>query len=156
MKRSVPYLGAFMLLIVGLYFLAFPDALTDPTTLVSMGSIAIAATLLIAGALRDSFRIGSREFDWNVPVGIAFVLLGVSVGGSMVRTALAASGAMGWVLGVGAIVGFGSLVWFGVQIARDTRHVDLGAEPSNARAVGVVLFAVVSFLAGVAVWSVVL
>lgn len=115
MKRGLPYHGAFMLLLVGLYFLAFPDALTDPTTLVSMGSIAIAAMLLIVGALRETVRVGSREFDWNVPVGVAFVLLGVSVGGSMVRSAFYEPGAIGWILGTCAIAGGGSLVWFGVQ-----------------------------------------
>ncbi|WP_122088038.1 hypothetical protein [Halalkalicoccus subterraneus] len=156
MKRSLPYVGTFMFLLIGLYFLAFPEALTDPTTLVSMGPITIAATLLIVGALRDSVQVGSRKFDWNVLVGVAFVLLGVSVGGSMVQSAFYESGVMRWILGICAIFGCGSLVWIGLQTAVDGRHVDLDTEPSNARVAGVVLFAVVSFLAGVAIWSIVL
>lgn len=156
MKRISPYLGAFMFLVVGLYFLAFPGSLAEPSIVLQMGVMVIAGALLIVGALRDTVGIGSRTFDWNVLVGAAFVLLGVSVGGSMIQSAFSEPGMIGWILGICAIVGFGSLIWFGVQTALDTRHVELDAEPSNARLVGVVLFAVVSFLGGMAMWSFVL
>ena len=156
MERILPYIGAFMFLLAGIFFFAFPGSITDPSTLVSMGTLTIAATLLIVGAFRDSVGFGSRTLDWNVLVGAAFVLLGVSVGGSMIRSAFSEPGAVGWILGICGIGGFGSLIWFGVQTATDGRHVELDAEPSNARLVGVVLLVVVSFLGGMAMWSIVL
>ncbi len=41
-----------------------------------------------------------------------------------------------------AIIGGISLGWFGVQTARETRHVDLEATPSRRRLVGVFALAI--------------
>lgn len=156
-RRFAPWFGVFLLAAVGIYFIAFGiDPLTDPGIVISMGGMVLAAVLLLVGGSRESVRIGPQTIAWNVLVGVAYVVLAVVVAASFFDSALLEGETIAWIMAGAAVVGGGSLAWFGVQIARDSRHVNLDAEPSNARVVGVVLFAVVSFLVGVAVWSVVL
>lgn len=156
-KRFAPWLGVLLLAVIGIYIAAFGTAPFDSTVIVvSGGGMVLSASLLLVGGLRDSIRIGSRTIEWHVLVGVAYILLAVAVIISFFDASLLEGGVVAWVMAGAALLGGGSLVWFGVQIARDSRHVDLDAEPSNVRVVGVVLFAVASLLAGVALWSFVL
>lgn len=121
-----------------------------------MGGMVLAAVLLLVGGSRESVRIGPQTIAWNALVGMAYVVLAVVIAASFFDSTLLEGETIAWIMAGAAVIGGGSLAWFGVQIARDSRHVDLNTEPSNTRVVGVVLFAVASFLVGVAVWSVVL
>jgi hypothetical protein len=121
-----------------------------------MGGMVIAALLLIVGGLRESIQLGSRTIRWNALIGGAYLLLAVGFVLPTLQPALTGGGTSAWIMFGVAVIGGGSLVWLGVQTARDTRHVDLNAEPSNTRLVGVALLAVGSFFAGIAVWSFVL
>lgn len=156
-KRFALWFGILLLLVVGIYAVAFGiEAFTDPATAVSMGGMILAGLLFIVGGLRESVRLNSRTVPWNVPVGGAYVVLAVSVVASFVDSALLEGETVALIMAGAAVLGGGSLAWFGIQTARDSRHVELDAEPSNARLVGVALLAVGSFLMGMAVWSFVL
>ncbi|MDL5362206.1 hypothetical protein [Halalkalicoccus sp. NIPERK01] len=156
-KRFAPWLGVLLLAVVGIYVVAFgAEAFTDPGIVASVGGMVLAAVLLLVGGMRESIHVGSRTIGWNVLVGAAYVLLAATFVLAVFDASSLDGGATAWVMAGAAVIGGGSLVWFGVQVACDGRHVDIDAEPSSARLVGIALAIVVSFLAGVVLWSVVL
>lgn len=156
-KRFAPWFGVFLLAGVGIYFSVFGvEPVTNPGIVASMGGMVLAAVLLLVGGTHESIRIGTRTIAWNVLVGVAYVVFAVAVAASFFAPALLEGEPIAWVMAGAVVLGGGSLAWFGVQIARDSRHVNLDAEPSNARLVGVALLMVGSIVAGMALWSFVL
>ncbi|MEM4780585.1 MAG: hypothetical protein QXG03_03340 [Halalkalicoccus sp.] len=154
-ERLAPWFGVLLLAVVGIYIAAFgAEAITDPGVVASMGGLLVASLLFIVGGVRESVRLGSRTVPWNVPVGVAYGLMAAVFAASVLDTALFDGEPVAVIMAIAAALGGGSLAWFGVQIARDSRHVELDAEPSSARLVGTALLVVVAFLGGVAVWSV--
>lgn len=154
-KRVAPWFGVFLLTLVAVYFVVFGVApLAYPGIVVPMGGMVLAAILLIVGGLRESIRLGSRTVPWNALVGAAYVLLAVVVTFSMLQSTLTDGEMPAWIIAGVAVVNGGALAWFGVQTARDSRHVDLTGEPSNARLVGIALLMVLSITTGAVLWSV--
>lgn len=125
-RRFAPWLGVFILALVGIYLAVFGvDPLADPGIVVQIGGTVFAALSLIVGGLRESIRFGSRTVSWNVLVGVAYLLLAVGFVLPTLQPALTEGGTSAWIMVGVAVIGGGSLGWFGVQIARDSRHVAL-------------------------------
>ncbi|SER28640.1 hypothetical protein [Natrinema salaciae] len=144
-RRIAPLLGVVMLGLVGVYLAAFGrQALTGPLAGALLVGFVLSAVLQLAGGLVDSVAIGGRTVPWNVLVGIGEVALAVVVTLSAVRPAVVTGDEGSWFFAAAMLAGGTSLAWFGVQTARDSRHVDLEASPSNRRLVGIALLVAVS------------
>ncbi|WP_222916183.1 hypothetical protein [Natrinema sp. SYSU A 869] len=149
-RRSASLLGVVMLGLVIAYLAAFgPSVLAGPLDGAFLASFALSAILLIVGGLIDSITVGGRRLEWNVLVGIGDVILAAIVTLSAVRSALVTDDTTSWVVAAVMLVGCTSLAWLGVQIARDSRHVDLEATPSSRRLVAISLLVAASFGIGV-------
>ncbi|WP_226480899.1 hypothetical protein [Natrinema amylolyticum] len=145
-RRGASLLGVVMLGLVSTYLAVFgPSVLTGPLESAFLAGFVLSAILLIVGGLVDSIAVGKRRLEWNVLVGIGDVILAAVVALSAVRSVLVTDDTTSWLVAAAMVVGCTSLAWFGVQIARDSRHVDLEATPSSRRLVAIALLVAVSF-----------
>ncbi|MDF9744995.1 hypothetical protein [Natrinema salsiterrestre] len=145
-RRLASLLGIVMLGLAGAYLAVFGlTVLTGPLAVVALGGFVLSAILMVVGGLVDSVTLGSRSVPWNALVGTADVVLAAVVTLSAVRSALVAGDGGSWLFAAAMAVGGTSLAWFGVQTARDSRHVDLEATPSSRRLVAITLLVAVSF-----------
>lgn len=125
-KRLAPWFGVFLLAFVGGLLAVFGlDSLSDPANLVPMAGAVLAALLLILAGPRESVQLGSRTVPWNALVGAAYILLAVVFTVSSIRPTTIDGGAIAWIDTAASVAMGGLLVWFGVQIARNSRHVNL-------------------------------
>lgn len=150
MKRQfAALLGIVMLGLAGAYLAAFGrSALTGPIAVVFLAGFALSAALLVVGGLVDSVTIGGRSVPWNVLVGIGDATLAAVVTLSAVRSAVVTGDAASWFFAAAMCIGGTSLAWFGVQTARNSRHVDLESTPAGRRLVAIALLVAVSFGVG--------
>lgn len=148
-RRFGTLLGIAMLALVGAYLAVFGrSVLTGPLAVVVLVGFVLSAALLVVGGLVDSVTIGGRSVPWNVLVGIGDIILAAVVTLSAVRSAVVTGDAGSWLFAAAMLVGGSSLAWFGVQTARDSRHVDLEGTPSSRRLVAIALLVAVSFGVG--------
>ncbi|PCR91448.1 hypothetical protein [Natrinema ejinorense] len=149
-RRIASLLGVGMLGMVSAYLAAFGSSVvTGPLAGAFLAGFALSAVLLLVGGLVDSITVVGRPVPWNVVVGIGDVLLAAVVTLSAIRSALVTDDAWSWLFAGGVAVGCTSLAWFGVQTARDSRHVDLEATTSSRRLVAIALLVAASFGIGV-------
>lgn len=149
-RRIAPLLGVVMLGLVSAYLAAFGSSvLTGPLAVVLLAGFVLSAVLFVVGGIVDSVSVGDRTVPWNALVGVGDIILTSVVTLSAVRSALVDGGTAAWFFAAAMLVGGSSLAWFGVQTARDSRHVDLEATPSSRRLVAIV--ALVAISAGIGV-----
>ncbi|MFA9425904.1 hypothetical protein [Natronorubrum sp. A-ect3] len=147
-RRFEPWFGGGLLVLtVGFLAVFGYDAFLDPITAASLLGVAVAAMLSIIGGTVDSITVGSRRLSWNVLLGIADIILALVLVLSSVHT-LQTGGIDALLFATAATIGAGSLVWMGLQTARDSRHVDLEAEPSRVRLVAIAALATGSIVVG--------
>ena len=155
-RRVAPWFGTGLLVLVGGYLAAFGrDAVADPVTAALLSGLVVAAVLSIGGGVRQSVALGPVTLPWNVLVGGADVLLAVVVAASSVRSLRTGDGTATLFVDAALLVGCASLAWLGLQIARDSRHVDLEASPSRRRLVAIAALAVASMVGDALVVTVV-
>lgn len=148
-RRTALPLGIVMLGLVGAYLAAFgPRVLPGPLAYALVAGFALSAVLMIVGGRVDSIAVGGRTLRWNVFVGVGDLLLAAVVTLSSLRSALVVGDAASWAVAAAMLVGGSSMAWFGVQTARDGRHVDLRATPSSRRLVAIALLVALSFGVG--------
>ncbi|WP_435552358.1 hypothetical protein [Natrinema sp. CGMCC1.2065] len=146
MKRRMALpLGIVMLGLVSAYVAAFgPRVFTGPLAGALLAGFVLSAVLMIVGGLVDSASVGDRAVPWNAFVGVGDVLLAAVVTLSAVRSALVDGDTASWIFAAAMLAGGTSMAWFGVQTARDSRHVDLEATPSSRRLVAIAALVAVS------------
>ncbi|WP_339105613.1 hypothetical protein [Haloterrigena salinisoli] len=148
-RRFAPWFGIGALALVGGYLAAFGrDAVTDPVTAGLLAGLAVAGGLSIVGGVRESVALGPVTLPWNVLVGAADVLAALVVAVSSVRSLWTGGATTAQFADAALLVGCGSIAWVGIQIARDSRHVDLEASPSRTRLVAIAALAVASTVGG--------
>jgi len=144
-RRTALPLGIVMLGLGSAYLAAFgPQVLTGPFTGALLAGFVLSAVLMIVGGLVGSVPVGDRTVPWNAFVGVGDVLLAAVVTLSAIRSAIAVGDATSWAVAAAMLAGGSSLAWFGVQTARDSRHVDLEATPSSRRLVAIALLVAAS------------
>ncbi|MFC6768757.1 hypothetical protein [Natrinema soli] len=155
-RRLASVAGAVVLVFAG-GFLAVVgrDVLIDPVTATVVAGLVLASLLWITGSLTDSVSLGRRTVPWNAFIGMANVVLSVAVVLLTVRSAVAIDDASSWLIAAAMLAGGTSLSWQGVQIAVDSRHVDLEATPSSGRVLAVVLLVAGAFGVGLLAGTVV-
>ncbi|NUC74309.1 hypothetical protein HTZ84_18740 [Haloterrigena sp. SYSU A558-1] len=155
-RRFAPWFGTGLLVVTGGYLAAFGrDAVADPMTAVLLAGLVVAAVLSIVGGVREAVALGPVTLPWNVLVGTADVLAALVVAVSTVRSLWDGGATTAQFADAALLVGCSSIAWFGVQTARDSRHVDLEASPSRTRLVATAALAVASMVGGVLVVTVV-
>lgn len=148
-RRTALPLGIVMLGLGSAYLAAFgPQVLTGPFTGALLAGFVLSAVLMIVGGLVGSVPVGDRTVPWNAFVGVGDVLLAVVVTLSAIRSALAVGDTVSWAFAAAMLAGGTSIAWFGVQTARDSRHVDLEATPSSRRVVAIAALVAVSVAVG--------
>ncbi|WP_436346084.1 hypothetical protein [Natronorubrum sp. FCH18a] len=154
-RRLAPWFGGFLLLLTAGFLAVFGrDAIAEPGTAVLAAGLVAAAILSIVGGTVESITVGPRTLPWTVLLGAADVVVALVVVLSSVRS-LGTGGTDARLFAVAAIIGGASLAWLGLQTARDSRHVDLEAEPSRERLVGIAALVLASVVGGILVATVV-
>ncbi|WP_440763438.1 hypothetical protein [Natronorubrum sp. DTA7] len=147
-RRLAPWFGSLLLTLIAGFLAVFGrDAIADPVIAVLLSGLVAAAVLSIVGGTVESITVGPRTLPWNVLLGTADVVLAVVVILSSVR-ALGTGGTDAGLFAVAASIGGLSLAWFGLQTARNSRHVDLEPAPSRARVVGLAGLAIAALVGG--------
>ncbi|PGF16234.1 hypothetical protein CP556_08980 [Natrinema sp. CBA1119] len=139
----------------GLLAVVGRDVLTDPVTATVVAGLVLASLLWITGSLTDSVSVGRLAVPWNVFVGAANVVLSVAVVLLTVRSAIATGTESAWLIAAAMLAGGTSLSWQGVQIAVDSRHVDLEEASSSGRLLAVALLVAGAFGVGLLAGTVV-
>ncbi|SDK79552.1 hypothetical protein [Natronorubrum texcoconense] len=154
-RRLALWFGSLLLALIAGFLAVFGrDAIADPGTAVLISGLVAAATLSIVGGTVESITIGPRTLRWNVLLGAADVVLAAVVILSGLR-AFGTGGTDAGLFAVAASIGGLSLAWFGLQIAREGRHIELEPTPSRGRVVGTAALVVASVVAGLLVTTVV-
>ncbi|WP_440770897.1 hypothetical protein [Natronorubrum sp. DTA28] len=147
-RRLAPWFGGLLLALIAGFLAVFGrDAIADPGIAVLISGLVAAAMLSIVGGTVESITIGPRTLRWNVLLGAADVVLAAVVILSGLR-ALGTGGTDAGLFAVAASLGGLSLAWFGLQTARDSRHVDLEPAPSRARVVAIAGLAIAALVGG--------
>lgn len=155
-RRVAPVFGTLLLVLVAVFLAFFGGAvLADPVTLLLVSGLVCAAILEIVGGRVDAVSVGSATIPWHVLIGVSYVVIAGTLVLSFLRTALGPGTSVDWIVLVGVALGSTSLTWFGVQVARDSRHVDLDATPSTTRTIVVALLVVGSIAGGIVLTAIV-
>ncbi|WP_141551656.1 hypothetical protein [Natrinema sp. CBA1119] len=155
-RRLASVAGAVILVFAGgLLAVVGRDVLTDPVTATVVAGLVLASLLWITGSLTDSVSVGRLAVPWNVFVGAANVVLSVAVVLLTVRSAIATGTESAWLIAAAMLAGGTSLSWQGVQIAVDSRHVDLEEASSSGRLLAVALLVAGAFGVGLLAGTVV-
>lgn len=154
-RRLAPWFGSLLLALVAGFLAGFGrDAIADPVIAVLISGLVAAAMLSIVGGTVESITIGPRTLRWNVLLGVADVVLAVVVILSGLR-AFGTGGTDAGLFAVAASIGGLSLAWFGLQTARNSRHIELEPAPSRGRVVGIAALVVASVVGGLLIATVV-
>ncbi|ELY41513.1 hypothetical protein [Natronorubrum tibetense] len=153
-RRLAPWFGTLVLaLVAGFLAVSGHGAIADSVIAVLLSGLVAAAMLSIVGGTVESITIGPRTLRWNVLLGAADIIIAVVVLSGL-RT-FGTGRTEGGLFAISAIIGGLSLAWFGLQIARESHHVDLEPAPSRERLLGIAALALASMAGGLLVATVV-